>query len=591
MEAAPWVREVPSDVASNRTADDDGRLVIIVLDRTIPVGVPTVTARRTAAAVVSQLGPSDLAAVVSTSGGATHNLTSDRGRLLRAINESELSADMSVDAKELEEQLWLASGLPYPSPLSDGRCLCKVCVLDTITGIADAVQTTPRRRKVMFFIGSDLVLQSTNTTANVGQDVGCEVRLKDARNAMFAAIDRANLTVHSLDPSGLSNIGPMGQASSALTARNATRFQARDTMDNLQHQGALRVLPDRTGGRAIMNTNAPDLLVDDIFRESDSYYLIGFRPADPSATGKFHTITVKANRTGLDVRARNGYTAASAPEAPVPTSAPNLLPDPIRASLNGLLPSNRLPLDVSAATLATPGSDRAAVTLAVGVGAFAASARPGVPLEVVAAAFDRRGRSKGVARQTIELSWPAAAAPSQARRFDVLSRLDLAPGDYEIRVGVSGSEPLRTASVFTYVTVPAFDATPLSLSSIVLGATAGTLTAPKNFLAALLPIVPTSNREFARASTLVGFLRVYQGTRREDRLQPVQLRSSVIDAQGQVVASESAVLDVAQFAKGRTADHYLALPLASLAAGEYLLRIETGMGGRSAGRALRFSVK
>jgi VWFA-related protein len=174
--APSWIRDVPRDVASNQASEDDGRLVIIVLDRTIPVGVATITARRTAAAVVSALGPSDLAAVVSTSGGATHNLTSDRSRLLRTINESELSTGMSVDAKEIEEQLWELSGLPYPSPLSDGRCLCKVCVLDTITRVADAVQATPRRRKVMFFIGSDLTLQSTNTVERAAADVGCEIR-------------------------------------------------------------------------------------------------------------------------------------------------------------------------------------------------------------------------------------------------------------------------------------------------------------------------------------------------------------------------------------------------------------------------------
>jgi hypothetical protein len=407
---------------------------------------------------------------------------------------------------------------------------------------------------------------------------------------MFTALDRAHLTVHSLDPMGLSTIGPMSQTSSGLTAQNATRFQTRDTMDHLQRQGALRVLPDRTGGRAIMNTNAPDLQVTDIFRESDSYYLLGFRPADPGATGKFHTIAVKANRSGLDVRARNGYTAASAPEKPAPASPSNLVPDSIRASLNGLLPGNRMPLDVHAATFATPGSNRAAVTLAVGVGGLVAASSPGVPLEVVAAAFDRGGRSKGVARQTVELSWPASAS-SQARRFDVLSRLDLAPGEYEIRVAVSATGPARTASVFTYVTVPPFDGAPLSLSSIVVGATAGTLTAPKDFLSTMLPIVPTARRDFDRSDTLVAFLRIYQGTRRQDPLQPVQLRASVTDAEGRVVGSESAALEVAQFAKERTADHYLALPLATLGAGEYLLRIETDMGARSAGRALRFRVK
>jgi VWFA-related protein len=589
-DAAPWIRDLPRDVASNQVAEDDGRLVIIVLDRTIPVGVATVTARRTAAAVVSQLGPSDLAAVVSTSGGATHNLTSDRSRLLRTINESDLSASMSVDAKEIEEQLWELSGLPYPSPLSDGRCLCGVCVLDTITRVADAVQATPRRRKVMFFIGSDLILQSTNTVALAGADVGCEVRLKDARNAMFAALDRSNLTVHSIDPSGLSTVGPISQTSSGLTARNAARYQARDTTENLQHQGALRVLPDRTGGRTVVNTNAPDLHVGDIFRESDSYYLIGFRPANPGGLDRFHAITVKASRAGLDVHARNGYTASSAPEVTASGTAPNPLTDAMRASLSGLLPSSRVPLDVNAATFATPGSNRGTVTLVVGVGAFAAASKQGVPLEVVAGAFDRVGRSKGMARQSVQLSWPASDT-LQERRFDVLSRLDLPPGDYEIRVAVSGSDPPRTASVFTYVTVPRFESAPLSLSSLAIGATAGTLTAPKDFLASLLPIVLTARRDFARVDHLVAFLRIYQGTSRRDPPLAVQLRSSVLDDQGRVVASDVTVLNPTRFETGRTADHFFALPLSNLVPGEYLMQIEASMGDHTAGRATRFTVK
>ena len=72
---------------------------------------------------------------------------------------------------------------------------------------------------------------------------------------------------------------------------------------------------------------------------------------------------------------------------------------------------------------------------------------------------------------------------------------------------------------------------------------------------------------------------------------PVQLRTSLTDVHGKVVASQSEVLDVAQFGQGRAADHYLALPLGSLAPGEYLLQIQTEMGARAAGRAVRFSVK
>ena len=134
-------------------------------------------------------------------------------------------------------------------------------------------------------------------------------------------------------------------------------------------------------------------------------------------------------------------------------------------------------------------------------------------------------------------------------------------------------------------------APPDRLSSLVIGAPPGTFTAPKDFLAPLFPIVPTARRTFANSDKLLGFLRIYQGTSRRDALLPVQLQSSVIDAQGRVVAKEST--GSTPRSSRRTAalnrDHF-ALPLVGLAPGEYLLRIETEMGARVAGRAVRFSV-
>ncbi len=104
------------------------------------------------------------------------------------------------------------------STLNDGRCLCGLCVLETIERVADAVQGTPGRRKMLFFIGSDLLLQAAGSAGGAKQDVGCESRLRDAREEMFRAVDRANLTIHSLDPSGLVNIGPVTRPSSTLRA-------------------------------------------------------------------------------------------------------------------------------------------------------------------------------------------------------------------------------------------------------------------------------------------------------------------------------------------------------------------------------------
>jgi VWFA-related protein len=591
-----WMREVPSDVATNLTAQEEGRLLIILLDRTIPMGEPTITARRIAAAAINQLGSGDLAAVVSTSNGAVQNLTADHTRLLRAVTASDLSTALSDEGKEIEASIFELTGRTW-STLNDGRCQCGLCVLETITRVADAVQTTGRRRKVLLFIGSDLLLQAADPTGNPSNDVGCGNRLRDARDAMLTAVDRANLTIHSFDPTGLVNVSLASRASSTVrlgSGPGAAATVGAGAADLLHRQGNLTVLPDRTGGRAVMNTNAPDLAVPEIFRESDSYYLIGFRPGNPRSDGKFHRISVQTTRRGLDVRARSGYMAPAAVSARPRVSSATALSRPVSEAITGLLPASAAAVAVNAAAFAASGTANASVVLTVGVFAFASGshAEPGTgagePLEIIATAFDQGGRPKGLTRQTLELAWPVEAVTPNTR-FDALSRIDLAPGEYEIRVAVTGSS--RTASVFTYVTVPSFAAAPLSLSNIVIGATAGTLSAPKDFLSPLLPVVPTARREFARTDRFVAFFRIYQGTGRQNSLLPVQLQSTLVDSQGAIVATESRAIETAEFTTGRAADHYVALPLATLAPGDYLLKVEATMGGRIAGRAMRFQVK
>jgi VWFA-related protein len=603
-QSAIWDRDVPSDVVTNRAVNEEGRIVIILLDRTIPAGQPTIIARRVAAAAVEQLGPGDLAAIVSTSGGATQNLTADRARLLRAINRGDVSTGFSPESAEIERDVAIGTGIVSWTPLNDGRCLCGLCVLDTVRRVAEAVQNTPRRRKVLFFIGSDLVLQSAGTPGKPNEDVGCEFRLRQSREAMFTALDRANLTVHSVDPSGLNVVGPIGRASSTIRGEIVRRDFARDTMENLQHQDALKVLPDRTGGRTVINTNAPNEHVAGIFRESDSYYLLGFRPSD-DGTPTLHKIEVSVNRRGLDVHARSGYIAPTEVNPPASPATSNALSESVRSVLSTLLPHATVPLDVNVATFAVPGSRRGAVVLAVGLG-DSADPKPGgsgaqlsstrgqggqhqtgAPFELMTVALDHSGRSMGTARQTLDLPRPAGEA-GQERRVDILSRLDLPPGDYEIRVGATVGDTSQSASVFTYVTVPAFDSEPLSLSSIVIGALPATMTSPREFLVPLLPIVPTAQREFTSIGRITAFLRIYQGTSRRDPIQQVQLQGFLVDAKGQKISGESVVLTEAQFGNGRTNDHFFSLPIANLPPGDYLLRIEAAMGRRVAGRAVRF---
>ena len=75
------------------------------------------------------------------------------------------------------------------------------------------------------------------------------------------------------------------------------------TPDNQQ---VLYQLADGTGGFVILNTN--DLVggLDRIARDSNQYYLLGYKP-EASAEGSCHTLKVKVERGGTKVRARSGY--------------------------------------------------------------------------------------------------------------------------------------------------------------------------------------------------------------------------------------------------------------------------------------------
>jgi VWFA-related protein len=72
------------------------------------------------------------------------------------------------------------------------------------------------------------------------------------------------------------------------------------------NQQILAALSEGTGGFTIFNTN--DLLggLEKIGREQSEFYILGYVPQQ-SAEGSCHTLKVKMNRGGMNVRSRSGY--------------------------------------------------------------------------------------------------------------------------------------------------------------------------------------------------------------------------------------------------------------------------------------------
>ena len=65
-----------------------------------------------------------------------------------------------------------------------------------------------------------------------------------------------------------------------------------------------------TGGRPIVGTNRPALLLPQMVRDASAYYLLGYTSPAP-VDGKFHKIRVQLKKDGYEVRARSGYFAPS----------------------------------------------------------------------------------------------------------------------------------------------------------------------------------------------------------------------------------------------------------------------------------------
>src|SRR6202011_1210402 len=75
----------------------------------------------------------------------------------------------------------------------------------------------------------------------------------------------------------------------------------------------LRTLADATDGLAIVDSNNLDAGLKRVVADLSSYYLLGYYSTG-KLDGKFHSISVRVKRPGVQVRARRGFLAATPAE-------------------------------------------------------------------------------------------------------------------------------------------------------------------------------------------------------------------------------------------------------------------------------------
>jgi VWFA-related protein len=515
--AAPWIRDAPLDVVSNA---ENRRLVTIVMDDAYTKLEPDIMkrAKQIARNAIDQLGPGDLAAVVFTFLGRAQNFTADRSQLIQAID--------SYTPK--------MTGSMGP-PANCNPTLGRSCDVDSLATVASTLASAPPGRKIVLLISGGRAFRFG--------EIGVPSTRNEAFELMrlFGDLQRANATIYAYDAHGLEVTG------------------------SILDKESLYSFAESTGGRAVAFRNDPESFVADAFRESSSYYFIGFRRTSSSNEKEFHKIEVKVNRPGVQVHTRNGY---------YPTAK-----DTGAQTISGI-PSGDLSLYVTAAPMAVPGRREAEVILATRI-ASPSDATSDRSVALTTTAYDSEGKPHGTLRQTMTITpkTGATAAP------DLPGHLPLKAGRYMLNV--AGTSEGRSGNVFVDVDVPDFAKDALAASGLILQRRP----APPigdTFIADLIPVAPTTHRQFVPSDSVAVFVRIYQGGK--GRIVPVRMMARVKSDSDATASNHESMLEVENFSAARSADYEISLPLEHLSPGQYLLEVTAQSGARRVIRTARFSV-
>ncbi|HYT69305.1 MAG TPA: VWA domain-containing protein [Vicinamibacterales bacterium] len=143
---------------------------------------------------------------------------------------------------------------------------------------------------------------------------------------LFGEANRANVSFYTIDPRGLPSFDtPIGP--------DPPLPPAADHAQLITRQESLRTLALNTDGIALLNSNDLKTQVRRVADDLTSYYLMGYYSTNGKLDGRFRNIKVRSKRSGVEVRSRRGYRAATQDEV-----------DRARASASAPIPENKAAL-------------------------------------------------------------------------------------------------------------------------------------------------------------------------------------------------------------------------------------------------------
>jgi VWFA-related protein len=579
--------------ANATTIAPEGRIYLVILDD-LHVDVARTAAVRTALRrfIEQDLGPTDVTAIVSTSGrtDASAAFTADRRRLAditdRFLGQKLPSATLSQiqTARDERFQEGFKDGPQKkdkqigfgPDPDAQERVFRAQKTMATLRRLSDVMAGVTGRRKAMVLVSEgvdvDVARALSDRLGDVDHNVPIAPAMEETRAAIRAA-NRGNVTVYAVDPRGLGDAaGDLIETTTAFGPVGNVSMQ--DEM-RVSHD-SLRTLAENTGGFAALDRNDLSSAFDRIVRESSIYYVLGFSPGSAVSDGRYHRLDVKIKRPGLRVKSRPGYFAARPGEV-MPGGGPAL---PANAALELALAnpsrSAEIPLKMVSAAFKGPGA-AAAITIGVEIDAsrldFVEKNRTWRnALELAATATDASGSEVPFFRQTITLEMtPAELERVRMRGLRIVTQGTLPPGPYRVHLAIADVSG-KSGGVLGALDVPDFSNRPLAMSDVTLTMMSAADMPTSGTKDPRLPAPPMAAREFAKGDAVVVGGEIYDAT--EGPLHTLIVLTQL--RQGKHVVSTS----TGQLASGAQQDatdrHWFTstIPLSNVEPGTYTIHVE-----------------
>jgi VWFA-related protein len=278
------------------------------------------------------LGPSNRAAIYTTTGRVSVDFTDDRRKLLQGLQGIGLSPDafsgfpqqdgtdcppdISYYAADMilnkEDKDALAAGVSEvvacygPVPGADGIA----------RGISETVLAS-NRASTQFSLGSlenavrrMSVMPGSRTIILVSPGFMVPSELRPQEMDLMERAIRANIAISGLDARGILTYF-MGDAARQRAIPNPESPRFRYKLAGAQaDQDVMADLAAGTGGQFFHNDNGFEQGLDELSSPPEFTYVLGFSPQNLKLDGSFHNLKVSlVNRKGLDLQARRGYWA------------------------------------------------------------------------------------------------------------------------------------------------------------------------------------------------------------------------------------------------------------------------------------------